>query len=347
MSIIVQNITKQYDKQLALNNVSLTIGKGEIVGLLGPNGAGKSTLMKIITCFIPPTKGTVNVEGYDIWEQSMEVRKRVGYLPEHNPLYLDMYVKEYLGFVAGIHHITGQEASKRIDEMIEMTGLGVEMHKKIGALSKGYRQRVGLAQAMIHNPSVLILDEPTSGLDPNQLIDIRRLIKDLGNEKTVLLSTHIMQEVEALCDKVIIINKGVVVANDNIENLTKDSDNVLVVEFDGNVTIEMLRNIVGLKQACFKPTMFLNISIVTLPSNSTTKTLSESLVKFSILSFATTTPLLIIITLSQSASTSCMMCVDNKTVFSLPKSLINRLMSINWLGSSPDVGSSKIKTEGL
>ena len=249
MSIIVQNVTKQYDNQLALNDVSLTIGKGEIVGLLGPNGAGKSTLMKIITCFIPPTKGTVSVEGYDIWEQSMEVRKRVGYLPEHNPLYLDMYVKEYLGFVAGIHHITGQEASKRIDEMIEMTGLGVEMHKKIGALSKGYRQRVGLAQAMIHNPSVLILDEPTSGLDPNQLIDIRRLIKDLGNEKTVLLSTHIMQEVEALCDKVIIINKGVVVANDNIENLTKDSDNVLVVEFDGNVTIEILRNIVGLKQA--------------------------------------------------------------------------------------------------
>ena len=249
MSIIVQNVTKQYDNQLALNDVSLTIGKGEIVGLLGPNGAGKSTLMKIITCFIPPTKGTVSVEGYDIWEQSMEVRKRVGYLPEHNPLYLDMYVKEYLGFVAGKHHITGQEASKRINEMIEMTGLGVEMHKKIGALSKGYRQRVGLAQAMIHNPSVLILDEPTSGLDPNQLIDIRRLIKDLGNEKTVLLSTHIMQEVEALCDKVIIINKGVVVANDNIENLTKESDNVLVVEFDGNVTMEMLRNIVGLKQA--------------------------------------------------------------------------------------------------
>ena len=249
MSIIVQNVTKQYDNQLALNDVSLTIGKGEIVGLLGPNGAGKSTLMKIITCFIPPTKGTVSVEGYDIWEQSMEVRKRVGYLPEHNPLYLDMYVKEYLGFVAGIHHITGHEASKRINEMIEMTGLGVEMHKKIGALSKGYRQRVGLAQAMIHNPSVLILDEPTSGLDPNQLIDIRRLIKDLGNEKTVLLSTHIMQEVEALCDKVIIINKGVVVANDNIENLTKESDNVLVVEFEGNVTMEMLRNIVGLNQA--------------------------------------------------------------------------------------------------
>ncbi len=249
MSIIVQNVTKQYDTQLALNDVSLTIGKGEIVGLLGPNGAGKSTLMKIITCFIPPTKGTVSVEGYDIWEQSMEVRKRVGYLPEHNPLYLDMYVKEYLGFVGGIHHLKGEELNKRINEMIEMTGLGVEMHKKIGALSKGYRQRVGLAQAMIHNPSVLILDEPTSGLDPNQLIDIRNLIKDLGEEKTVLLSTHIMQEVEALCDRIIIINKGVVVANDNIENLTKESDNVLVVEFEGNITMEMLRNIVGLKQA--------------------------------------------------------------------------------------------------
>ena len=249
MSIIVQNVTKQYDTQLALNNVSLEIGKGEIVGLLGPNGAGKSTLMKIITCFIPPTEGIVTVEGFDIWEQSMEVRKRVGYLPEHNPLYLDMYVKEYLGFVAGIHHITGQEASKRIDEMIEMTGLGIEKHKKIGALSKGYRQRIGLAQAMIHNPSVLILDEPTSGLDPNQLIDIRNLIKNLGKEKTVLLSTHIMQEVEALCDRVVIINKGVVVANDNIENLTKESDNVLIVEFDGKVTMEMLRNITGLKQA--------------------------------------------------------------------------------------------------
>ncbi len=249
MSIIVQNVTKQYDNQLALNDVSLTIGKGEIVGLLGPNGAGKSTLMKIITCFIPPTKGTVSVEGFDIWEQSMEVRKRVGYLPEHNPLYLDMYVKEYLEFVGGIHHLKGDELNKRINEMIEMTGLGVEMHKKIGALSKGYRQRVGLAQAMIHNPSVLILDEPTSGLDPNQLIDIRNLIRDLGEEKTVLLSTHIMQEVEALCDKVIIINKGVVVANDNIENLTKESDNVLVVEFDGKVSMEMLKNIVGLKQA--------------------------------------------------------------------------------------------------
>ncbi len=219
MSIKVSHVTKKYDQQLALNDVNLNIEKGRIVGLLGPNGAGKSTLMKIITCFIPPTEGTVTVEGYDILDNPMEVRRRVGYLPEHNPLYLDMYVREYLEFVAGIHHITGGEAKKRIDEMIEKTGLTVEMRKKIGALSKGYRQRVGLAQAMMHNPSVLILDEPTSGLDPNQLVEIRALITELGKEKTVLLSTHIMQEVEAMCPEIIIINKGVVVANDRIENI--------------------------------------------------------------------------------------------------------------------------------
>lgn len=219
MSIKVSHVTKKYDSQLALNDVNLNIEKGRIVGLLGPNGAGKSTLMKIITCFIPPTEGTVTVEGHDILDNPMEVRRCVGYLPEHNPLYLDMYVREYLEFVAGIHHITGIEAKKRIDEMIEKTGLTVEMRKKIGALSKGYRQRVGLAQAMMHNPSVLILDEPTSGLDPNQLIDIRALITELGKEKTVLLSTHIMQEVEAMCPEIIIINKGVVVANDKIENI--------------------------------------------------------------------------------------------------------------------------------
>ena len=219
MSIKVSHVTKKYDRQLALNDVNLDIEKGRIVGLLGPNGAGKSTLMKIITCFIPPTEGTVTVEGYDILDDPMEVRRCVGYLPEHNPLYLDMYVREYLEFVAGIHHITGTDARKRIDEMIEKTGLTVEMRKKIGALSKGYRQRVGLAQAMMHNPSVLILDEPTSGLDPNQLIDIRALITELGKEKTVLLSTHIMQEVEAMCPEIIIINKGVVVANDKIENI--------------------------------------------------------------------------------------------------------------------------------
>ncbi len=219
MSIKVSHVTKKYDRQLALNDVNLDIEKGRIVGLLGPNGAGKSTLMKIITCFIPPTEGTVTVEGYDILDDPMEVRRCVGYLPEHNPLYLDMYVREYLEFVAGIHHITGTDARKRIDEMIEKTGLTVEMRKKIGALSKGYRQRVGLAQAMMHNPSVLILDEPTSGLDPNQLVEIRALITELGKEKTVLLSTHIMQEVEAMCPEIIIINKGVVVANDRIENI--------------------------------------------------------------------------------------------------------------------------------
>lgn len=219
MSIKVNHVTKKYDQQLALNDVNLDIEKGRIVGLLGPNGAGKSTLMKIITCFIPPTEGTVSVEGYDILDNPMEVRRCVGYLPEHNPLYLDMYVREYLEFVAGIHQITGNEAKKRIDEMIEKTGLTIEKRKKIGALSKGYRQRVGLAQAMMHNPSVLILDEPTSGLDPNQLIEIRALITELGKEKTVLLSTHIMQEVEAMCPEIIIINKGVVVANDTIENI--------------------------------------------------------------------------------------------------------------------------------
>ena len=223
MSILIQNITKQYGEQLALNNVNLSIDKG-IVGLLGPNGAGKSTLMKIITCFIPPTSGTASVNGFDVMDQPMEVKRIVGYLPEHNPLYLDMYVREYLSFVAGIHHITGEKAKQRIEEMIEETGLGLEAHKKIGALSKGYRQRVGLAQAMMHDPQVLILDEPTSGLDPNQLIEIRNLISSLGQEKTVLLSTHIMQEVEAICERAIIINKGVVVADDKIENLKHFGD---------------------------------------------------------------------------------------------------------------------------
>ena len=244
MSIQVQNITKQYGEQLALNNVTLSIDKG-IVGLLGPNGAGKSTLMKIITCFIPPTSGTVSVNGFDVMDNPMEVKRIVGYLPEHNPLYLDMYVREYLNFVAGIHHLNGKAAKERIERMIEETGLSLEAHKKIGALSKGYRQRVGLAQAMMHDPQVLILDEPTSGLDPNQLIEIRNLISDLGKEKTVLLSTHIMQEVEAICQRAIIINKGVVVADDKIENLKQDNtaNNVIVVEFESQVNESLLRNI--------------------------------------------------------------------------------------------------------
>ncbi len=218
MSISIQNLTKLYNEQKALDNVSLEINKGEIVGLLGPNGAGKSTMMKIITCFIPPTKGSVKVCGYDIFDNPMDVRKKIGYLPEHNPLYLDMYVREFLDFVAGVHGL-GKQKKERIEQMVEMTGLTKEVNKKIGTLSKGYRQRVGIAQAMIHDPEVLILDEPTSGLDPNQLVEVRDLIKNAGKDKTVLLSTHIMQEVEAVCDRTIIINNGQVVADDNTKHL--------------------------------------------------------------------------------------------------------------------------------
>lgn len=220
MSITISNLTKIYGQQKALDNVSLTINNGEIVGLLGPNGAGKSTMMKIITCFIPPTDGNVDVCGYNIFDDSIEVRKKIGYLPEHNPLYLDMYVREFLYFIAGIHNL-GKQTKQRTEYMIELTGLTKEVNKRIGALSKGYRQRVGIAQAMIHDPEVLILDEPTSGLDPNQLVEIRELIKNTGKEKTVLLSTHIMQEVEAICDRTIIINNGIVVADDNTKHLAQ------------------------------------------------------------------------------------------------------------------------------
>jgi ABC-2 type transport system ATP-binding protein len=191
--------------------VSFDIPGSDVVGFLGPNGAGKSTMMKIITCYIPPTEGSVSVCGLDVMKNSIEVRRQIGYLPEHNPLYLDMYVKEYLSFIGEIYKIPN--LNKRVAEMIEQVGLGPESHKKIEALSKGYRQRVGLAQAMIHNPKVLILDEPTSGLDPNQLVEIRALIKEIGREKTVMLSTHIMQEVEAICNRTIIINKGNIVAD--------------------------------------------------------------------------------------------------------------------------------------
>jgi ABC-2 type transport system ATP-binding protein len=211
MSITTTGVTKKYGSQLALNNVSFSISQGEIVGFLGPNGAGKSTMMKIITCYLPPSEGKVEVCGFDVMEKSIEARKCIGYLPEHNPLYTEMYVREYLSFVAGIYKVP--ESRKRVDDMIEMVGLGAEAHKKIEALSKGYRQRVGIAQAMIHNPRVLILDEPTSGLDPNQLAEIRDLIIRIGKEKTVMLSTHIMQEVEAICSRAIIINKGQIVAD--------------------------------------------------------------------------------------------------------------------------------------
>ncbi len=221
MSIRVAGLTKEYGEQKAVNNISFELKAGEIVGFLGPNGAGKSTTMKIITSYLAPTAGTATVCGFDTQEAPMEVRRRVGYLAEANPLYYDMYVREYLGFTAGIHKL-GKSSKGRIEEIISLTGLGRESHKRLGALSKGYKQRVGLAQAMIHQPEVLILDEPTSGLDPNQIVEIRDLITTIGKEKTVLLSTHIMQEVQAMCSRVIIINRGTIVADGSIEELKRD-----------------------------------------------------------------------------------------------------------------------------
>jgi ABC-2 type transport system ATP-binding protein len=246
MSIIASEITKIYGKQKALDAVSLEINAGEVVGLLGPNGAGKSTMMKIISCFLPPTSGEASVDGFDIFEQSIEVKKRVGYLPENNPLYLDMYVREYLFFLAGIHKL-GKHKKLRVNDIIGTTGLELEQNKKIGALSKGYRQRVGLAQALLHDPSVLILDEPTSGLDPNQLMEIRNLIQEIGKEKTVLLSTHIMQEVEAICDRAVIIHLGKIVADDSTENLSRQTagKDILKIEFSGAIDASQIKNIKG------------------------------------------------------------------------------------------------------
>lgn len=211
MSIWVDNVQKRFGSQLALNGVELRIGKGEVVGLLGPNGAGKSTLMRLVTGYLPPSKGRVEVCGFDVAEAPLETKKRVGYLPEHNPLHEEMYVQEYLLFVAGLHKVVDRKA--RVAEVIREVGLTPEQHKTIGQLSKGYRQRVGLAQALLHDPEVLILDEPTSGLDPNQLVDIRALIRSLGKDRTVVLSTHIMQEVEAMCDRVVLIRLGKIVAD--------------------------------------------------------------------------------------------------------------------------------------
>jgi ABC-2 type transport system ATP-binding protein len=249
MSISVSGITKVYGQQKALDNVSFEIGGGEVVGFLGPNGAGKSTMMKILTCYLPPTEGTARVCGFDTREQSMEVRRRVGYLPEHNPLYTDLYVKEYLAFVAGIYKL--KNVAARVKEMVGLVGLDREQHKKIGQLSRGYRQRVGLAQAMIHDPQVLILDEPTSGLDPNQLEEIRGLIKRIGTEKTVMLSTHIMQEVEAICDRVIIIDRGRIVADDTASTLrgAVQQREVLEVELDRPVDRKALQGIAGVERA--------------------------------------------------------------------------------------------------
>ncbi len=219
MSISVSEVTRVFGHQKALNNVSFEIKAGEVVGFLGPNGAGKSTMMKIITGYLPQTKGIVKVCGMDVMDNSLEYRKKIGYLPEHNPLYLDMYVKEYLALIAGIYKL-GKDSKKRIEEVIDLTGLNPERTKKIGSLSKGYRQRVGLAQALLPDPEVLILDEPTTGLDPNQIIEVRDLIKQVGQSKTVMLSTHIMQEVQAICEKVIIIKQGEIVANAKAEELT-------------------------------------------------------------------------------------------------------------------------------
>ncbi len=249
MSIIVAGASKYYGSQKVLDEVSLKVQKGEICALLGPNGAGKSTLMKILTCYIPQTSGKVSVCGFDVESQSMEVKRRVGYLPENNPLYLDMYVREYLQLMAGIHKL-GKTGKTRANDMIELTGLAPEAHKVIGTLSKGYRQRVGLAQALLHDPEVLILDEPTSGLDPNQIVEIRNLIKDIGKEKTVLLSTHVMQEVEAICHKVIIINLGKIVADaptSQVQLLTQTT-NIIKVEFDKPAGIDGIKKIGGVLQ---------------------------------------------------------------------------------------------------
>jgi len=276
-TVEINNITKLYGQQKALNNVSLNINKGEVLGLLGPNGAGKSTLMKIITSFLPPTSGTVKVNGIDVQENSLEIRKLIGYLPESNPLYYDMYVREYLGFVLGTY--PNINSSKRIiDDIIDLTGLEIEKRKKIGALSKGYKQRVGLAQALIHNPEILILDEPTSGLDPNQLVEIRKIITDLGRDKTIILSTHIMQEVEALCNRVVIIDHGNIVADDTPDKLSRDSQkgSSYRVEFKEAVDIKLIENISGVKKA---QNISGNIWIITSINN---KDLREDIFRFAV-----------------------------------------------------------------
>lgn len=247
MSIEVTNISKSYGAQKALDNISFSVNKGEIVGFLGPNGAGKSTLMKILTTYIHADEGTAIVNGHDVNTQTKAVQLSIGYLPEHNPLYLDLYVREYLAFNADVYQV----AKSKIEEVIQLTGLSSESHKKISQLSKGYRQRVGLASALLHDPEVLILDEPTTGLDPNQLMEIRNVIKNVGKDKTVFLSTHIMQEVEAICDRVIIINNGKIVADKKLDNLiTEDKEQVIEVEFDYQIeeqAIAKIENITSYK----------------------------------------------------------------------------------------------------
>jgi ABC-2 type transport system ATP-binding protein len=250
MSLIVQHLTKIYGTQRAVDDITFSVEKGEIVGFLGPNGAGKSTTMKIATGYLPPTSGEVLVEGLNVTAAPLEVKRIIGYLPEHNPLYLDLFVHEYLSFIGKLYGQSGKTLQQRVAKIIELCGLTGEQNKKIEALSKGYRQRVGLAQALIHDPKVLILDEPTSGLDPNQLLEIRKLIKDISRDKTVIFSTHIMQEVQALCDRVVVINKGQIVANDRLENLLhrKSDAAVVTVEFEQGVQVEELRSLKGVKE---------------------------------------------------------------------------------------------------
>ncbi|MCX8489667.1 MAG: gliding motility-associated ABC transporter ATP-binding subunit GldA [Cyclobacteriaceae bacterium] len=250
MSLTVTNLSKQYGQQMAVDNISFSVQQGEIVGFLGPNGAGKSTTMKMATSYLPPTSGSITINGLNVVEQPMAVKRIIGYLPEHNPLYLEMYVHEYLQFVASVYGLTKKETINRVGEMIELCGLAKEQNKRIESLSKGYRQRVGLAQALIHNPQVLILDEPTSGLDPNQILEIRKLIKQISEQKTVILSTHIMQEVQALCDRVIVIHQGKIVADDLLKNLLsgKKEQVVLVVEWDGAIPLSAIESISGVEK---------------------------------------------------------------------------------------------------
>ncbi|MEC4116780.1 MULTISPECIES: gliding motility-associated ABC transporter ATP-binding subunit GldA [Myroides] len=246
MSLLVKNISKIYDDQKALDNISFSIPKGQIVGFLGPNGAGKSTLMKILTTYIHSDEGKAYVNEFNVETERKKVQQSIGYLPEHNPLYLDMYVREYLQFNADIYKVNKQ----RIEEVIELTGLTPEAHKKIEQLSKGYRQRVGLATALLHNPDVLILDEPTTGLDPNQLVEIRELIKNIGKDKTVFLSTHIMQEVEAICERVIIIKKGQIVADQMLTDMLEhQNEQIIAVEFDYKIEIQFINQIPNLVKA--------------------------------------------------------------------------------------------------
>jgi len=249
MSLQIQHLTKTYGQQKAVDEISFTVNAGEIVGFLGPNGAGKSTTMKVVTGFIPPSSGSVTVGGFDVVEHPIRVKKITGYLPEHNPLYLDMYVHEYLRFVGGLYGITGSRLMQRVEEIIALCGLEVEQNKRLESLSKGYRQRAGLAQALLHDPEILVLDEPTSGLDPNQIIEIRKVIKEISKNKTVLFSSHIMQEVQALCSRVVVINKGKIVADDQLENLLHNkSGNVLIVEFQETIDLNEIGEIAGVAE---------------------------------------------------------------------------------------------------